>query len=97
MDQEQVSNEGGVVGEYVGKVTGYEPEAHEATVKLRAPVRSGAKVRILSEGAEWDQRLRPRQGLLRRKRAASAEQEIVITVRQPVEIGADVFRLWTAA
>ncbi|MEX2431584.1 MAG: hypothetical protein WD645_06675 [Dehalococcoidia bacterium] len=94
MDQGHAGNHGDVVGEYVGTVTGYQPTVQAATVRLRAPVRKGAVIRISSNGAEWEEQVRVVKGGASRD-PMSFEREVLIKVRHPVDVGADVFKLWS--
>ena len=94
MDDRQVGTLDAVVGEYVGTVTGYQPTVRAAKVRLRAPVPIGASVCIAGETNELVERLRPAKGLRLGKSILPAGKEVLISVRDPVETGADIFRLW---
>ena len=97
MDDRYVGDQGGVVGEHVGTVTSYEPAVRAATVRLRAPVRTGTPVRIASNDQEWDEPLRLPRGVWGRKRVAPSGEDVIVRLERPVEVGADIYRLWSAA
>ena len=94
MDDREAVAIGEVVGEYVGTVTGYQPAVQAARVRLRAPVPVGASVCISGEGTEFIEELRPARGSRPRRHVVPANRDVLIEVHQPVEAGAEVFRLW---
>ncbi len=92
MDDRLAADQSDVVGEYVGTVTAYRPRAHVATVKLRVPVRAGSHLLFWNEGNECRESLRALRGV--RRRFIPAGEDILVKVHQPIEAGAEIFRLW---